>query len=86
MNKNPLILIVEDEEAISSFISTLLTSNDYSILKTASGQDAITLAASYCPDLILLDLGLPDVSGTDVIESIRAWSAVPDYSGVCSRS
>lgn len=77
MNKNPLILIVEDEEAISSFISTLLTSNDYNILKTASGQEAISLAASYCPDLILLDLGLPDVDGAAVIKSIREWSAVP---------
>jgi two-component system, OmpR family, KDP operon response regulator KdpE len=77
MNKNPLILIVEDEDAISGFISTLLTANDYSILKTARGKDAISLTASYCPDLILLDLGLPDINGIDVIKSIREWSTIP---------
>lgn len=77
MNKNPLILIVEDEEAISSFISAILTSNNFNILKTGKGREAVSLAASHSPDLILLDLGLPDLDGVEVIKSIREWTGIP---------
>lgn len=77
MNKNPLILIVEDEEAISNFISVVLTSNDYNVIKTGKGKESVSMAASYCPDLILLDLGLPDMDGIDVIKNIREWSSIP---------
>ncbi|HWQ78998.1 MAG TPA: response regulator transcription factor [Anaerovoracaceae bacterium] len=77
MNKNPFILIVEDEEAISGFISAVLTSNDYNLIKTGKGREAVSMAASHSPDLILLDLGLPDMDGTDVIKTIREWSDIP---------
>ncbi|HVI39921.1 MAG TPA: response regulator, partial [Anaerovoracaceae bacterium] len=77
MNKNPLILIVEDEEAISNFMSAVLTSNNYNLIKTGKGKEALSLAASYCPDLILLDLGLPDLDGIEVIKSIREWTNIP---------
>jgi two-component system KDP operon response regulator KdpE len=77
MNKDPLILIVEDEEAISNFISAVLNSNQFNVMKTGKGREAVSMAASYCPDLILLDLGLPDLDGIEVIKSIREWSNMP---------
>ena len=77
MKHKLLILLVEDEAAISNFISTVLTSNDYNVIKAEKGKDAIALAASRSPDLILLDLGLPDMDGTQVLEKIRSWSNIP---------
>lgn len=77
MSLNPLILIAEDEEAISNFISAVLISNNYKLIKAGKGKDAVTMAASYCPDLILLDLGLPDIDGIEVIKEIRTWTATP---------
>jgi two-component system KDP operon response regulator KdpE len=77
MSLNPLVLVVEDDEAICNFIAAILTSNDYKIIKTKKGIEAISMAASYCPDLILLDLGLPDIDGIDVIKSIREWTNIP---------
>jgi two-component system, OmpR family, KDP operon response regulator KdpE len=77
MDKNPMILIVEDEEAISNFLAAILISNQYNLIKTDRGKEAISLAASHCPDLILLDLGLPDIDGIEVIKKIREWSNVP---------
>lgn len=77
MNNEPLILIVEDDEAISSFTSAILASNNYKTVKTGKGKDAVSMAASYCPDLILLDLGLPDLDGIEVLKAVREWSNVP---------
>lgn len=77
MGNKLLVLLVEDEVAISNFISTVLTSNDYSVIKAKNGKDAVSQAASYCPDLILLDLGLPDMDGVEVIKNIRSWSNIP---------
>jgi len=77
MNNNPLILIVEDEEAICNFMSAVLTSNNYNLIKTGKGKEAVSLAASHCPDLILLDLGLPDFDGIEVIKKIRELTNIP---------
>ena len=77
MQVKPLILLVEDEEGISNFISAILTSNDFNVLKTAKGREAISMVASHCPDLVLLDFGLPDIDGVEVLKSIRQWSGVP---------
>jgi two-component system KDP operon response regulator KdpE len=77
MNNKLLILLVEDEIAISNFISTILTHNNYSVLKADKGKDAIKYTATNCPDLILLDLGLPDMDGIEVLKSIREWSGIP---------
>ncbi|OJU18438.1 MAG: DNA-binding response regulator [Clostridiales bacterium 43-6] len=77
MENKPIILIVEDEKGISNFISAILTSNDYSVIKCTKGSEAVSMTASYCPELILLDLGLPDIDGIEVLRSIREWSDVP---------
>ena len=71
------ILLIEDEENIRTFISTTLKNQGYKITSTSNGKDGMHLAASLCPDIVLLDLGLPDLDGMDVIKQLRAWSAVP---------
>ena len=77
MNNNLLILLVEDDVAISNFISTVLTHNNYNVIKADRGKEAIKIAANHCPDVILLDLGLPDMDGIEVLKSIREWSNIP---------
>jgi len=77
MENKPLILLVEDEESVSSFISSILTSNDYNVVITSKGKEAILMAVSYYPDLILLNLGLPDMKGIEVLKSIRIWTNLP---------
>lgn len=77
MQDKPLILIVEDEAGICNFISAILASNNFDVLKTAKGTEAVSLVASRCPDLVLLDLGLPDMDGIEVLKTIRQWSDVP---------
>ncbi|RJE49288.1 MULTISPECIES: response regulator transcription factor [unclassified Dehalobacter] len=77
MNNKPMLLIVEDDEKICNFISAILASNDYQIIRTARGKEAVSMAASYSPDLILLDLGLPDMDGVEVLRTIRQWSGIP---------
>jgi two-component system, OmpR family, KDP operon response regulator KdpE len=77
MKNEYLILIVEDDERISNFISAILTSNNYKWIKTEKGREAISMAASHGPDLILLDLGLPDIDGLEVLKTIRQWANNP---------
>lgn len=77
MDNKSVILIVEDEEVIANFISAILKANDYKVLKAASGKEAISMTASYSPDLILLDLGLPDMDGMEVLRTIRVWTNIP---------
>ena len=71
------VLIVEDEENIGNFISTILKTNGYKPIIATTGTQAIQCAESYCPDIILLDLGLPDMDGIDVISEIRKWAVTP---------
>jgi two-component system KDP operon response regulator KdpE len=77
MSHKLLILVVEDESGISNFISAFLTSNDCNVIQTDKGKEAVSLTACSCPDLILLDLGLPDLDGIEVLKNIRKWSGVP---------
>lgn len=71
------VLIVEDEQSISNFISMILTANGYDTIIVRSGEEALTMIASHCPDLIVLDLGLPDMDGMEVLEELRTWSLMP---------
>ncbi len=76
MNK-PTILVVEDDAPVRNLISVTLKSNDYKFVIAANGQSAIMQASSYNPDIVLLDLGLPDMDGVEVIKTIRTWSNMP---------
>lgn len=77
MNSKYTILIIEDEKNIAKFITNALISNGYRVLQAHSGTEGLALANSQCPDLIVLDLGLPDMDGMDIISSIRSWSDLP---------
>jgi Response regulators consisting of a CheY-like receiver domain and a winged-helix DNA-binding domain len=77
MENNPTILLVEDHESASNYISSILTSNNFNVIKTSKGKEAVSMAASYCPDMILLNMGLPDMNGIDVLKAVRLWSDVP---------
>lgn len=75
---NPyLVLIVEDDQPVRNLITTTLKAHDYHYITAANGETAVIEAASHNPDMILLDLGLPDIDGIEVIQRIRSWSNVP---------
>ena len=76
MNK-PLILVVEDDEPVRNLITTTLKAHDYKFITAQNGNNAIMEASSHNPDIVLLDLGLPDMDGVEVIERIRTWSDMP---------
>ena len=76
MNK-PLILVVEDDGTVRNLITTTLKSNDYRFLTAPDGESAIGAASTQQPDIVLLDLGLPDMDGVEVISRIRSWSQMP---------
>ena len=76
MNK-PLILVVEDDPPVRNLMTTTLKTNDYRYLVAANGESAILAASSHNPDIVLLDLGLPDMDGIEVIRNIRSWSNLP---------
>lgn len=82
LQKKATILIIEDELAIRKVLRISLEGADYKIVECDNGREGQRLAASIRPDLILLDLGLPDIDGKDVIGSVREWSQIPII--VCS--
>lgn len=73
----PRILIVEDEEPIRRFLRAALTSENYRLVEAENGAKALMLAASQPPDLMILDIGLPDMSGIDLLRQLRGWLNVP---------
>ncbi len=76
MNKI-LILVVEDDAPVRNLITTSLKTHDYRYITASNGENAIMEAASHNPDIVLLDLGLPDIDGIEVIKRIRSWSNMP---------
>lgn len=77
MSNKYLVVIVEDEYNISSFVSAVLQANGFDTMVARNGAEAIILITSHCPDLVLFDLGLPDMDGQGIIENVRGWSNVP---------
>ena len=73
----PLVLIVEDEAQMRLFLRVSLTSSGYRVVESETGEDALVQAAARNPDLILLDLGLPDQDGLTVTERLREWAKMP---------
>lgn len=73
----PKILVVEDDPAITNLIRTTLDTQDYQYHTAKNGAGALLDAASYNPDVIILDLGLPDMDGVEIIQKVRGWSNVP---------
>ena len=74
---NPLALVVDDEQQIRRFLRAGLELDGFAVEEAESGQGALRLATLKPPDLVILDLGLPDMDGGDVLERLRAWSSVP---------
>jgi len=74
---NPVVLVVEDDAPVRNLIVTTLKTHDYRFHTAASGAEAVMIAASHNPDVVFLDLGLPDMDGIEVIRQIRSWSNMP---------
>ena len=68
------ILIIEDDPGISNYLKTTVSAAGYQALVCFDGKSALQMIASHCPDCILLDLGLPDLDGGEIIRSVRSWT------------
>ena len=77
INGNARILVVDDEPQIRRFLSASLNSHEYTVIEAHTGNEAIRLCTTAQPDLVILDLGLPDIDGREVLSRIREWSRVP---------
>ncbi|WFR56642.1 response regulator transcription factor [Anaerocolumna sp. AGMB13025] len=77
MNKKACILVVEDEPVISNFITATLMANGYKVIECGTGKEAVSLIPSHCPEVVLLDLGLPDMDGLSVLKEVRQWTGIP---------
>ena len=71
------VLIIEDEKNIQTFMGKVLKRHDYRVLYADTGTLGLEVIRSQCPDIILLDLGLPDMNGDDLIREVRTWSSIP---------
>ena len=74
---NERVLVVDDEQSIRTFLKVTLTSQGYETIEAVSGNDALTKAAAEKPDIIILDIGLPDIDGIEVTRSLREWTQMP---------
>jgi len=77
MSNSATIIVIEDEAQIRRFLRTTLTSEGYQVIEAETGKQGLIEAATHKPDLIILDLGLPDMDGVEVVKGIREWSSVP---------
>jgi two-component system KDP operon response regulator KdpE len=78
MSENkPRVLVVDDEQAILRFLRVALESQAYAVFEAASGQQALSDAVTHKPDIIILDLGLPDIDGVEVTRLLRQWTQIP---------
>ncbi|MDO4328372.1 MAG: response regulator [Lachnospiraceae bacterium] len=77
MNLKPTIIVIEDEKSICNFIETTLTAHNYKVITASTGQEGLSCITSCFPDLVLLDLGLPDIDGIEVVKQVRSWSMIP---------
>lgn len=71
------VLVVDDERAIRRFLQVSLTANGHTVFEAANGQEALDLVIAHRPDLIILDLGLPDLDGIEVVRRLREWTQTP---------
>lgn len=71
------ILVIEDEKSISRLICSVLRKQDYEVIQAWTGKEALMLLSSACPDLVILDLGLPDMDGMEILKELRSWSGMP---------
>ena len=71
------VLVIEDEKSICDFIAKTLNASDYKAVTAGSGKEGLAILTSALPDLVLLDLGLPDMDGIDIIKQTREWSSLP---------
>lgn len=76
-NEGPRLLVVDDERAIRRFLTTALSAHDYHIFEAANGQEALTAVIQHRPDIVILDLGLPDMDGLEVTRRLREWTDLP---------
>ncbi len=77
MTNKQTILVIEDEKIIGSYIETILISNEYKVLRAMNGMTGLSLCTSHHPEIVLLDLGLPDMDGMEVLQHIREFSNLP---------
>jgi two-component system KDP operon response regulator KdpE len=73
----PIILLIEDDPQIRRFLRASLVTQGYELIEAGTGREGLALAAAQVPEVVLLDLGLPDMEGLEVIKQLRAWSGVP---------
>ena len=71
------VLVIEDDKSIRNFMKTILEANNYEVIMAVNGADAYSMITSQCPDVVILDLGLPDMDGMKILKSVREWSGMP---------
>lgn len=71
------VLVVEDDKSIRNFFRTVLEANNYDVIMADTGTEAYSLITSRCPDVVILDLGLPDMDGMKILKNVREWSSMP---------